>query len=119
MPTNTVTGLFTLAAGILLLECPSSNAFAFTFQISRRSNPMSMSFVVQNSHSHSTSYSRLYSDWSDFAYDDEDEVLDVDFADENDSQEAKAEIGSLLPAPTIEMDAEPIFQPQGTYRAIC
>jgi len=57
---------------------------------------------------------RIFSDWSDFAYDDDDEVLDIDFADENDTQEQKAEVGSLLSAPSIEMDAEPILKPQGT-----
>ena len=57
--------------------------------------------------------SRLYSDWSDFAYEDEDEILDIDFADEYDSQEYKAEIGQMLPPPEIEMYADPIFVPQG------
>ena len=60
-----------------------------------------------------SSFTQLNSDWSDFAYDDEDEVLNIDFADENDSQEYKAEVGGLLDAPTIKMDAAPIFEPQG------
>lgn len=59
--------------------------------------------------------SRIFvSDWSDFAYDDEDEVLDIDFADENDSQEQKAEVGQMLEAPTVDRDADPILVPQGS-----
>lgn len=62
-----------------------------------------------------TSTSQLkMSDWSGFAYDDEEEELFVDFADENDSQEYKAEIGSALEAPSIMYDADPISVPQGT-----
>ena len=55
------------------------------------------------------------SDWSDFAALEEDDDLmdDLDYAEENDSQEKKAQVGSLLEPPSIEMDAEPIMVPQG------
>jgi len=35
------------------------------------------------------------------------------FADENDEQERKAEVGSSLPTPEVFWDGEPIFLPQG------
>eukprot|EP00593_Proboscia_inermis_P002208 CAMPEP_0171296596 /NCGR_PEP_ID=MMETSP0816-20121228/5299_1 /TAXON_ID=420281 /ORGANISM="Proboscia inermis, Strain CCAP1064/1" /LENGTH=225 /DNA_ID=CAMNT_0011770187 /DNA_START=109 /DNA_END=786 /DNA_ORIENTATION=+ len=54
------------------------------------------------------------SDWADFAYDDEDEVLDIDFADENDSQEEKALVGIALQAPEVFFDGNPIVIPQGS-----
>ena len=61
------------------------------------------------------------SDWSDFAVLDDDDDLygsddeEIGFADENDSQEMKAEVGSLLEAPEVDWDGEPIFLPVGTY----
>mmetsp|Transcript_5630 Transcript_5630/g.6169 ORF Transcript_5630/g.6169 Transcript_5630/m.6169 type:complete len:211 (-) Transcript_5630:161-793(-) len=62
------------------------------------------------------------SDWSDFqAMDDDDDDLygsgsidQTEYAVEDDSQEAKAEVGATLEAPTIEMDAEPLFLPVGS-----
>jgi len=63
------------------------------------------------------SKSRLYSsEWADFAYDDDDEDLDVtNYAEENDSQEYKAEVGRMVEAPTVEgYDGEPIFPPKGS-----
>eukprot|EP00545_Synedropsis_sp_CCMP1620_P010451 CAMPEP_0119004310 /NCGR_PEP_ID=MMETSP1176-20130426/1070_1 /TAXON_ID=265551 /ORGANISM="Synedropsis recta cf, Strain CCMP1620" /LENGTH=194 /DNA_ID=CAMNT_0006956001 /DNA_START=9 /DNA_END=593 /DNA_ORIENTATION=+ len=58
------------------------------------------------------------SDWSDFsALDDDDDFAPIDttdYAKEEDSQEAKAAVGSTRPAPTIENDAEPIFVPVGS-----
>eukprot|EP00568_Trieres_chinensis_P005841 CAMPEP_0183296762 /NCGR_PEP_ID=MMETSP0160_2-20130417/4201_1 /TAXON_ID=2839 ORGANISM="Odontella Sinensis, Strain Grunow 1884" /NCGR_SAMPLE_ID=MMETSP0160_2 /ASSEMBLY_ACC=CAM_ASM_000250 /LENGTH=221 /DNA_ID=CAMNT_0025458429 /DNA_START=11 /DNA_END=676 /DNA_ORIENTATION=- len=59
------------------------------------------------------------SDWSDFAYDDPDEddpLASDDFipADENDTQEYKAVVGSSLESPEIDWDGEPLFVPQGS-----
>jgi hypothetical protein len=60
------------------------------------------------------------SDFSDFAYIDDDEDLEsslFEYAEENDTQEHKAQVGAALLAPEIENDAEPIVVPQGTiYR---
>ena len=66
------------------------------------------------------------SDWGDFKalddYDDEDnhqleqQQRQIDrntYANEEDSQELKAQIGSTRPVPSIEFDAAPIFVPQG------
>jgi hypothetical protein len=72
------------------------------------------------------SSSVLYSDWSDFGVlEDEEEdnilisdgvVIDrKDYAKEEDSPEAKAQIGASLDPPTIEGgDAEPMFVPPGS-----
>eukprot|EP00550_Attheya_septentrionalis_P009234 CAMPEP_0198292102 /NCGR_PEP_ID=MMETSP1449-20131203/9877_1 /TAXON_ID=420275 /ORGANISM="Attheya septentrionalis, Strain CCMP2084" /LENGTH=187 /DNA_ID=CAMNT_0043990825 /DNA_START=93 /DNA_END=653 /DNA_ORIENTATION=+ len=58
---------------------------------------------------------RYMSDFSDFAYIDDDEDLDMEeYAEENDSQEYKAELGATRVAPEIENDAEPIVVPQGS-----
>ena len=59
------------------------------------------------------------SDWSDFSFDennDESPPIDMfDYADENDPQELKAEIGSTLAPPEILDDpVDPIFVPVGT-----
>jgi hypothetical protein len=52
--------------------------------------------------------------WDDFADLDDDDLLDNEYADENDSQELKAEIGSQLEAPDIDWYGEPIFVEPGT-----
>ena len=64
---------------------------------------------------------RLYSDWSDFSYiDDDDDLLDsdsmksIDFADENDPQELKAQVGSSLEPPEVDWFGDPIEVPLGT-----
>eukprot|EP00567_Pseudictyota_dubia_P017187 CAMPEP_0197440850 /NCGR_PEP_ID=MMETSP1175-20131217/7249_1 /TAXON_ID=1003142 /ORGANISM="Triceratium dubium, Strain CCMP147" /LENGTH=207 /DNA_ID=CAMNT_0042971029 /DNA_START=65 /DNA_END=688 /DNA_ORIENTATION=+ len=60
---------------------------------------------------------RMSSDWSDFAYDDPDDLDPIDtrtYADENDSQEYKATIGSQLESPDIDWHGDPIFVPQGS-----
>lgn len=64
------------------------------------------------------------SDWSGFeALDDDDDLSEGylgdgqplgGFADENDEQERKAEVGMALPCPEVYWDGEPIFLPQGT-----
>eukprot|EP00544_Gedaniella_sp_CCMP2646_P007862 CAMPEP_0202482364 /NCGR_PEP_ID=MMETSP1361-20130828/1781_1 /ASSEMBLY_ACC=CAM_ASM_000849 /TAXON_ID=210615 /ORGANISM="Staurosira complex sp., Strain CCMP2646" /LENGTH=158 /DNA_ID=CAMNT_0049110213 /DNA_START=111 /DNA_END=587 /DNA_ORIENTATION=+ len=58
------------------------------------------------------------SDWGDFAAledDDDDLIIDsMEYAEENDSQEKKAQVGALLEPPEIEMNAEPMFVPQGS-----
>lgn len=70
------------------------------------------------------------SDWSTFqALEDEDEDEDIDanaddttssssslqqYANENDPQEYKAQVGSNIPAPSIDWEGEPIFLPQGS-----
>lgn len=68
----------------------------------------------------------LYSDWSNFGLleDEEDDDLLVsdgvsvdrrDYAKEEDSQEAKAQVGASLDAPTIEGgNSEPLFVPTGS-----
>ena len=59
------------------------------------------------------------SDWSDFSFDENnDDSPPIDmfgYADENDPQELKAEIGSALAAPEIlDEPMDPIFVPVGT-----
>ena len=64
------------------------------------------------------------SEWADFAAldDDEDNYLDdlgppgkmKGFADENDPQEFKAEIGSTIEGPEVDWFGEPIFLPVGS-----
>ena len=75
--------------------------------------------VVPSSSSSTTT--RLYSDWSDFSYiDDDDDLLDsdsmksIDFADENDPQELKAQVGSSLEPPEVDWFGDPIEVPLGT-----
>lgn len=85
-------------------------------------------------HSLSTSKSnynvliRKLSDWADFAaIEDDDDLFDDDikddlgppgkragFADENDPQEYKAEIGNTIEGPEVDWYGEPLFLPQGT-----
>ena len=62
------------------------------------------------------SISLKMSDWGDFAaLEDDDDLIDnLEYAEENDSQEKKAQVGAALEPPEIEMDAEPIFLPQGS-----
>jgi hypothetical protein len=61
------------------------------------------------------------SEWGDFKALDDDIDDDLGppgkmkgFADENDPQEYKAEIGSTIPAPELSWDGDPIFLPQGS-----
>merc|ERR1712232_148596 len=67
-----------------------------------------------------TTTRRFLSDWSDFTALDDDEDLEEfgidtrDYAVEEDSQEAKAQIGATLDPPTIENDAPPIEVPAGS-----
>mmetsp|Transcript_39394 Transcript_39394/g.72689 ORF Transcript_39394/g.72689 Transcript_39394/m.72689 type:complete len:208 (-) Transcript_39394:212-835(-) len=66
---------------------------------------------------HALTVPRMSSDWSDFAYDDPDDLDPIDtrtYADENDSQEYKATIGSQLESPDIDWHGDPIFVPQGS-----
>uniref|UniRef100_A0A7S2GRG5 PRC-barrel domain-containing protein n=1 Tax=Helicotheca tamesis TaxID=374047 RepID=A0A7S2GRG5_9STRA len=97
---------------ILSFSPPTIDAFMIaptTTKTNTKSIHSSNAFIISNS--------KLYSsDWADFAYDDEDEDLDTTtYADENDSQEYKAEIGRAIEAPTVEgYDGEPIFTPQGS-----
>jgi hypothetical protein len=67
---------------------------------------------------HASTISLKMSDWGDFAAledDDDDLIIDnMEYAEENDSQEKKAQVGALLEPPEIEMDAEPMFVPQGS-----
>ena len=62
----------------------------------------------------------MSSDWSDFSAIDDDDDLDElridtnEYAVEDDSQEAKAQVGATLEPPEIENDAPPIDVPAGT-----
>jgi hypothetical protein len=65
------------------------------------------------------------SDWSSFQAldddDDDDDVLNIavdrrEYAVENDDPEVKAAVGSGMPAPSIERNADPIQVPVGMYR---
>lgn len=38
----------------------------------------------------------------------------IQYANENDPQEFKAQVGSNIPAPTVDWDGEPLFLPQGS-----
>jgi hypothetical protein len=80
----------------------------------------------------SPSTSLSMSDWSTFqALEDDDEDEDIyanadddttsssssslqQYANENDPQEYKAQVGSNIPAPSIDWEGEPIFLPQGS-----
>mmetsp|Transcript_34212 Transcript_34212/g.41919 ORF Transcript_34212/g.41919 Transcript_34212/m.41919 type:complete len:212 (+) Transcript_34212:178-813(+) len=69
--------------------------------------------TIHNSPSHGNAPQPLRSsDWSDFAILDDDDDFDVDltpYADENDPQERKAEIGMSVPAPTVSSNYDPIY----------
>ena len=64
------------------------------------------------------------SDWGDFkALEDDDDPLyndakdindNIGYADENDSQELKAEVGSMVAGPSMDWKGEPLFLPQGS-----
>jgi hypothetical protein len=77
-------------------------------------------FVVSTSNRPCRSDSRLFSsDWASFSALDDDEDFDTpidkrEYAVEDDSQEAKAEVGAALEPPSIDFDAEPIFVPIGS-----
>jgi hypothetical protein len=95
------------AALCLLSALPTTSAFA----------P-----IILSSSPHSNT--RLFSDWSDFSYiDDDDDLLDgdgdsmksIDFADENDPQELKAQAGSSLEPPEVEWDGDPLEVPLGEF----
>jgi hypothetical protein len=77
-----------------------------------------VAFLVVPPRRHASTVSLKMSDWGDFAAleDDDDLIIDsmVEYAEENDSQEKKAQVGALLEPPEIEMDAEPMFVPQGS-----
>lgn len=60
---------------------------------------------------------RMSSEFADFAYDDPDDLEPIDtqtYADENDSSEHKASIGSSLEAPEVDWVGDPILVPQGS-----
>ena len=95
------------AALCLLSALPTTSAFA----------P-----IILSSSPHSNT--RLFSDWSDFSYiDDDDDLLDgggdsmkaIDFADENDPQELKAQVGSSLDPPEVDWDGDPLEVPLGEF----
>lgn len=58
------------------------------------------------------------SDWSGFAYDDDDELLSpvdtTSYAAEEDSQDLKREVGASVQAPVIERPAKPLFVDAGS-----
>lgn len=82
------------------------------------STAVAFSLVVPPRRHASATVSLKMSDWGDFAAleDDDDLIIDsmVEYAEENDSQEKKAQVGALLEPPEIEMNAEPMFVPQGS-----
>mmetsp|Transcript_9235 Transcript_9235/g.17378 ORF Transcript_9235/g.17378 Transcript_9235/m.17378 type:complete len:255 (+) Transcript_9235:650-1414(+) len=84
-------------------------------------------------HCNDSSRMKMSDDWSSFqALDDDDDIDDynsknnpqkdsnsnnptsIQYADENDPQEYKAQVGSNIPPPSIEWQGEPIFLPQGS-----
>jgi hypothetical protein len=80
-------------------------SFSFHHGCHRRSSPSSQRFLSND-------------DWSTFAALEEDEEKAVDmssYAKEEDSQEHKADVGSLRPAPTVDHPAEPISVPAGKH----
>ena len=104
----------TAALFCLLPTLPVASAFA----------PIATT-TSSSSSPHTRSNTCLFSsDWSDFSYiDDDDDLLDgddsmkaIDFADENDPQELKAQVGSSLDAPEVEWDGDPIEVPLGEFR---
>ena len=108
-PANDMMTIAATAALCLLSTLPLASAFAPIPIITSSSQP----------HRNTCLFS---SDWSDFSYidDDDDLLLDgddsmkaIDFADENDPQELKAQVGSSLEAPEVEWDGDPIEVPLG------
>jgi len=101
-----------------------------SFSITPLSLSLSLSISISNSRvSSSSSSSRLsMSEWSDFKAldDDDDDLYNTDdlppagkmtslgYADENDPQELKAEIGAGVPIPQISWKGEPLFLPAGS-----
>ena len=53
-------------------------------------------------------------DWSSFADLDDNDLPSYTVAEENDTQEYKAEVGEMYEAPEVFSDAKPIFLPQGS-----
>lgn len=111
---------FTILFLCLLGVHSPSNGFVISPATPSRSQSLTVSKIK------STTTILYSSDWSDFGALDDDEDDDIlmsdgvavdrmDYAKEEDSQEAKAQVGSNLDPPTIEGGvAEPIFVPAGS-----
>jgi hypothetical protein len=104
---------------------PTSRS-TFTVLLLHASALTSSAFVVRPPNQLSRGPSTLFSDWSGFGLlddDEDDDILRSDgvavdrnaYAVEEDSQEAKAQIGATLDPPTIEGGiADPLFVPAGS-----
>jgi hypothetical protein len=109
--------LATSAACCMLVMLPTVSAFAPLG--AHHIAPPRSAVTIATTFSSST---RLHSDWSDFSYiddDDDDDLLgdsmkSVDFADENDPQEVKAQVGSSLEPPELDWFGDPLEVPLGT-----
>jgi len=112
----------------LLLGCGTSvSAFAPHHHALQFQRVSSTSAISSTSRITQSSTQVSMSEWSDFKDldDDDDDLYNDDlppagkmtesgYADENDPQEFKAEIGSKLPVPEIDWDGDPIFLPVGS-----
>jgi hypothetical protein len=123
----TTTTLLTLSVLLSSLATTATAAFhgGHSFGGTRSRAPVHVSdvaFATSASTKSKTTLSMSDFDWpsiSAFDNDDDDIVLGKsldknDYAVENDSQEAKAAVGELRTAPTIDFPAEPIQVPAGS-----
>lgn len=100
---------------------------AFSPSITKGCTKSSLLHRVEQSGCARTNTQLYMSEWADFKDldDDDDDLFNDDlppagkmtelgYADENDPQEYKAEVGSNIPAPTVEWQGEPLFVPEGS-----
>mmetsp|Transcript_16046 Transcript_16046/g.26762 ORF Transcript_16046/g.26762 Transcript_16046/m.26762 type:complete len:236 (-) Transcript_16046:271-978(-) len=115
-------GMAAAAAVCLFAILPKCSGFAPVIIPSQTARPSQLGLgQPQQPPPSSSSPTRLHSDWSDFSYiDDDDDLLDddsmkgIDFADENDPQELKAQVGSSLEPPELDWFGDPLEVPLGS-----
>ncbi|KAL7532862.1 hypothetical protein ACHAXR_005833, partial [Thalassiosira sp. AJA248-18] len=113
-----------LTTPLILMVLPSATAFTTNtlarIPTTHYSTTISTSSSRQSSSSSSSPIIQKMSTWDDFAYDDDDELLDSgidsDFnaADENDDPSIKAAAGMALEAPEVDWHGEVIDVPLGS-----
>ena len=104
-----------VANGMMAIAATTALCLLSSLRITSAFAPIS----IKSSSPHSKTC--IFSDWSDFSYiDDDDDLLDgddsmkaIDFADENDPQELKAQVGSSLGPPEVDWGGDPIEVPLG------
>ena len=118
--------MFKISLSIAISLLCQESVLAFAPFISTFSSTPTTTTTTTTTPTTTTTY---MSDWSDFAAleDDDDlystpdkdlppagKMTDLGYADENDPQEMKAEIGSNIPGPPLSYQGEAIYLPQGS-----